>query len=120
MVAFRCVTVAFVLIGLVPGVRGGVRAEEVVVMNSLTVNLHLLMVSFYRPTSRRHAIVIEDSAFPPDSYAVRSQAAFHGYNPDETVIRLSPGGARRCCAPMTWWISCARTGTVSLWSCSAR
>jgi kynureninase len=68
----------------------GARPEEVVVMNSLTVNLHLLMVSFYRPTPRRHAILIEDSAFPSDSYAVRSQAAFHGYDPDEAVIRLAP------------------------------
>ena len=68
----------------------GARPEEVVVMNSLTVNLHLLMVSFYRPTPRRHAILIEDSAFPSDSYAVRSQAAFHGYDPDESVIRLKP------------------------------
>jgi kynureninase len=68
----------------------GARPEEVVVMNSLTVNLHLLMVSFYRPTSRRHTILIEDSAFPSDSYAVRSQAAFHGYDPDEAVIRLKP------------------------------
>jgi kynureninase len=68
----------------------GARPEEVVVMNSLTVNLHLMMVSFYRPTAERHAIVIEDSAFPSDSYAVRSQAAFHGYDPDEAVIRLRP------------------------------
>jgi kynureninase len=68
----------------------GARPEEVVVMNSLTVNLHLLMVSFYRPTPRRHAIVIEDSTFPSDSYAVRSQAAFHGFDPDEAVVRLTP------------------------------
>jgi kynureninase len=66
----------------------GALPEEVVVMNSLTVNLHLLMVSFYRPTPRRHVIVIEDSAFPSDSYAVRSQAAFHGYDPDSAVVRL--------------------------------
>jgi kynureninase len=69
----------------------GARPAEVVVMNSLTVNLHLMMVSFYRPTPRRHAILIEDSAFPSDSYAVRSQAAFHGYDPAEAVVRLAPG-----------------------------
>jgi kynureninase len=68
----------------------GARPAEVVVMNSLTVNLHLMMVSFYRPTDARHEIVIEDSAFPSDSYAVRSQAAFHGYDPDAAVIRLAP------------------------------
>lgn len=68
----------------------GALPQEVVVMNSLTVNLHLLMVSFYRPTPQRHRIVIEDSAFPSDSYAVRSQAACHGYDPDEAVIRLRP------------------------------
>ena len=68
----------------------GARPAEVVVMNSLTVNLHLMMVSFYRPTPRRHVIVIEDSAFPSDSYAVRSQAAFHGYDPAEAVVRLAP------------------------------
>jgi kynureninase len=60
-------------------------------MNSLTVNLHLMMVSFYRPTPERHLIVIEDSSFPSDSYAVRSQAAFHGYDPDQAVIRLESG-----------------------------
>jgi kynureninase len=68
----------------------GAQPSEVVMMNSLTVNLHLMMVSFYRPTAERHAIVIEDTAFPSDSYAVRSQAAFHGYDPDEAVLRLRP------------------------------
>jgi kynureninase len=63
---------------------------ETVVMNSLTVNLHLLMVSFYRPTASRYRIVIEDSAFPSDSYAVRSQARFHGFSPDDAVVRLRP------------------------------
>ena len=66
----------------------GARPDEVVMMNSLTVNLHLMMVSFYRPTADRHLIVIEDSSFPSDSYAVRSQAAFHGYDPDVAVVRL--------------------------------
>jgi kynureninase len=68
----------------------GALACEAVVMNSLTVNLHLLMVSFYRPRGERNRIVIEDSAFPSDSYAVRSQARFHGFDPDETVVRLQP------------------------------
>ncbi|WP_030455743.1 kynureninase [Herbidospora cretacea] len=68
----------------------GALPRETVVMNSLTVNLHLLMVSFYRPTGTRTKIVIEDSAFPSDSYAVRSQARFHGLDPDATVVRLDP------------------------------
>lgn len=68
----------------------GALPHEVVAMNSLTVNLHLLMVSFYRPTAARHRIVIEDSAFPSDSYAVASQAAFHGYDPSEAIVRLRP------------------------------
>ncbi|GAB1818794.1 kynureninase [Herbidospora sp. RD11066] len=68
----------------------GALPEETVVMNSLTVNLHLLMVSFYRPEGTRTKIVIEDTAFPSDGYAVRSQARFHGLDPDETVVRLDP------------------------------
>ncbi|MFG2065033.1 kynureninase [Micromonospora sp. NPDC048871] len=68
----------------------GARPSETVVMNSLTVNLHLLMVSFYRPSGERTRIVIEDTAFPSDSYAVRSQARFHGLDPDTTVVRLTP------------------------------
>ncbi|MDR7273870.1 kynureninase [Catenuloplanes atrovinosus] len=68
----------------------GARPEETVVMNSLTVNLHLLMISFYRPSGTRTRIVIEDAAFPSDSYAVRSQAALHGLDPETTVVRLRP------------------------------
>lgn len=68
----------------------GATPAEVVVMNSLTVNLHLLMVSFYRPAGARTRIVIEDSTFPSDSYAVRSQARFHGLDPDTAVVRLRP------------------------------
>jgi kynureninase len=68
----------------------GALPSEVVAMNSLSVNLHLMMISFYRPTPDRHAIVIEDTTFPSDSYAVRSQAAFHGFDPDTAVIRLEP------------------------------
>jgi kynureninase len=68
----------------------GALPEEVVMMNSLSVNLHLLLVSFYRPNPQRNLIVIEDAAFSSDSYVVRSQAAFHGFDPDSTVLRLKP------------------------------
>jgi kynureninase len=68
----------------------GARPAETVMMNSLTVNLHLLMVSFYRPAGDRVRIVIEDGAFPSDSYAVRSQARFHGLDPEQAVVRLAP------------------------------
>ncbi|MBT8190300.1 MAG: kynureninase [Saprospiraceae bacterium] len=63
---------------------------EVVVMNSLTVNLHLLMVSFYRPNPSRYKILVEYSPFPSDRYAVESQARFHGYDPKEAIIELHP------------------------------
>jgi len=69
----------------------GALPTETVVMNSLTVNLHLLMVSFYRPAGERNQILIEDTAFPSDSYAVRSQAAFHNLDPNKTVVRLAGG-----------------------------
>ena len=68
----------------------GAQPNEAVIMNSLSVNLHLLMVSFYRPTPARYRIAIEDAAFPSDSYAVRSQARFHGYDPDDAIVRLRP------------------------------
>ena len=73
----------------------GALDDEVVVMNSLTVNLHLLLASFYRPTDGRHHVVIEDAAFPSDSYAVRSHVAFRGYDPDVAVVRLVPRDGER-------------------------
>jgi kynureninase len=68
----------------------GAKPIEVVVMNSLTVNLHLMMVSFYRPTKQRHKIVIEGGAFPSDQYAVDSQIRFHGLDPAHSLIELRP------------------------------
>ena len=68
----------------------GAEPREVVIMNSLTVNLHLLLASFYRPTPIRHRIVIEDYCFSSDSYAVRSHVALRGHDPDTAVLRLTP------------------------------
>lgn len=68
----------------------GAMADEVVAMNSLTVNLHLLMVSFYRPTPRRHKILIESHAFPSDHFAVESQIRQRGFDPSESLITVGP------------------------------
>ena len=74
----------------------GAKPIEVVAMNSLTVNLHLMMVSFYRPTRSRHKIVIERGAFPSDQYAVQSQIRFHGFDPATSLIELTPLPGESC------------------------
>lgn len=66
----------------------GALPSEVVAMNSLSVNLHLLMVSFYRPTAQRPAVLIEKGAFPSDRYAVESQVHFHGFDPATDLIEI--------------------------------
>jgi kynureninase len=68
----------------------GAEAEEVVAMNTLTVNLHLLMSTFYRPQAERRRIVIEDAAFPSDSHAVASQVRQHGLDAADAIVRLKP------------------------------
>lgn len=68
----------------------GAKPVEVVAMNTLTVNLHLMMVSFYRPTKKRHKIVIEGDAFPSDIYAVESQIRHHGLSVETSLIKLRP------------------------------
>ncbi|WP_343487740.1 kynureninase [Allomuricauda sp. d1] len=66
----------------------GANPEEVSVMNTLTVNLHFLMVSFYRPTKTRFKILCEAKAFPSDQYMLQSQVRFHGLNPEETIVEI--------------------------------
>ncbi len=71
-------------------VLAGARPSEVVCMNTLTVNLHLMMVSFYRPDSHRYRLLIEKPAFPSDRYAVESQVRFHGLDPADALIEIGP------------------------------
>ncbi|HUF73592.1 MAG TPA: kynureninase [Gammaproteobacteria bacterium] len=72
----------------------GAEAREVVAMNSLTVNLHLMLASFFRPTGERRRILIEHGAFPSDRYAVESQLAFHGLDPATELVRLAAESGR--------------------------
>ncbi|MEQ9437955.1 MAG: kynureninase [Cyclobacteriaceae bacterium] len=68
----------------------GAKAHEVVAMNNLTTNLHLLMASFYQPTPERYKILIEAGAFPSDHYAVESQIRWHGLDPERALVELKP------------------------------
>lgn len=74
----------------------GGKNNEVICMNSLTTNLHLMMVSFYAPNKTRYKILIEQDAFPSDRYAVQSQLLFHGFAPEEALIELKPRLGEQC------------------------
>lgn len=75
----------------------GAKDTEVVAMNTLTVNLHLMLVSFYRPTKKRFKILIENNTFPSDKYAVDSQARFHGF--ENAVVELVPDEGKKTVSP---------------------
>lgn len=68
----------------------GAHPSEVVAMNTLTVNLHLLLISFYRPTKERYKIIMEAGAFPSDQYAIETQVRMHGFAPEEAIIEIAP------------------------------
>ncbi len=68
----------------------GALPSEIVVMNNLTVNLHLMMVSFYQPHPKKFKIMMEAGAFPSDQYAIESQVKFHGFNPEDAIIEVAP------------------------------
>jgi len=68
----------------------GAKTEEITVMNSLTVNLHLLLVSFYKPINNKYKILMEGGAFPSDQYAIESQVKFHGFDPKDAIIEVFP------------------------------
>ena len=66
----------------------GALPEEITVMNTLTVNLHLMMVTFYKPTTKRFKIICESKAFPSDQYMFQSQVCFHGYKPSDAIVEI--------------------------------
>lgn len=68
----------------------GASAEEIVIMNTLTVNLHLLMASFYKPNEKRHKVILEWKPFPSDHYAIESQIVWHGLDPEKSMVKISP------------------------------
>ncbi|KAK0637486.1 pyridoxal phosphate-dependent transferase [Bombardia bombarda] len=77
-----CATKSAAIVGASPG--------EIVIMNSLTANLHLMMASFYRPTEKRHKIILEWKPFPSDWYAIQSQITLHGFSPATSMVEVQP------------------------------
>ena len=75
----------------------GAKPSEIVIMNSLTTNLHLMMVSFYQPTKSKYKIVVESDAFPSDKYAMESQLKFHGYDSNDGLILWKPREGENLC-----------------------
>lgn len=75
----------------------GAKPSEVVIMNTLTTNLHLMMVSFYQPAKKKYKIVVESDAFPSDKYAVESQLKFHGFDPKDGLILWKPRDGEELC-----------------------
>jgi kynureninase len=73
----------------------GAKESEVVCMNSLTTNIHLLFVSFYRPTQQRYKIISEAKMFPSDRYLLETQTQFHGFDPDDAIIEVAPREGER-------------------------
>lgn len=74
----------------------GANKEEVVAMNTLTVNLHLLLLSFYRPANGRYKIIMEAGAFPSDQYAIETQVRMYGHDPEDAIIELTPREGEYC------------------------
>lgn len=77
----------------------GAKPHEVVVMNTLTVNLHMMLVSFYRPSGTRNKVIIEADAFPSDKYAVQSQMRWHGLDPEECLVEMKARQGEVCLRP---------------------
>ncbi len=99
---------------LAPGLAQltGAEPSEVVAMNSLTVNLHLLLASFYRPTSTRHRILIEAGAFSSDRHAISSQIRWHGYDPANALIEVAPRAGEELLRPEDIEARIAEEGTA--------
>ncbi|KAK8097221.1 pyridoxal phosphate-dependent transferase [Apiospora kogelbergensis] len=72
---------------------GAASADEIVMMNTITANLHLMMASFYKPTEKRHKIILEWKPFPSDFYAIESQIQWHGLDPAKSMVQIQPDGS---------------------------
>ncbi|MFB8831688.1 hypothetical protein ACE0DR_25970 [Azotobacter sp. CWF10] len=97
----------------------GALPSEVVAMNTLSVNLHLMMVSFYRPTTQRPVILMEAGAFPTDRHAVEAQIRFHGFDPASCPVEVQPDEANGTISLTAIERAIAEHG-LTAWRCAAR